>query len=77
MFSKAEIKKKCRLAIDNVIKENITDVELFSRPFEVEYLKLNEVRESISEDIACAILLNKFVVAKFSLDTFYNYNFSF
>lgn len=43
------LRRIIRLAIDNVIKEGITDVDLFSPPFELKYLKIDEVKKRITD----------------------------
>ena len=45
------IEKALNLAIDNIIQEGTTDVDLFSRPFEVDLLKKNHFREIVIEKI--------------------------
>jgi len=60
MIDKSIIRKKCRLAIRNILKENTTDVELFNRPFELEYLKIKEVEKNIVDFVTKAIISTKF-----------------
>lgn len=43
------LKDALRIAIFNIIKENLTDVEVFYPPFEIQYLKNKENREYISK----------------------------
>ena len=45
MVKKGVIKKCCNMAMENILYEGTTDVDLFSRPFEIEMLK-NSVKES-------------------------------
>ena len=37
-----DLKTSVKLALLNVMKESITDVEVFKRPFELEFLKKDE-----------------------------------
>lgn len=39
------------LAFDNVIKEGLTDVEVFTRPFEIDLLKNENIAKEIKQDI--------------------------
>ena len=55
-----EIRKAIKMAIDNIIKEGVTDVDLFSLPFELQYLKIEEVRVKLIEIIEKQIMENKF-----------------
>lgn len=40
MYKEKEIIEACNTAINNVIKEGTTDVELFNKPFELKLLKI-------------------------------------
>ncbi len=43
------------LAFENVLKEGLTDVEVFTRPFEVELLKNAKISEEIKQDIKTSL----------------------
>lgn len=64
MVHRDRIKHCCDLAIQNVIKEGITDVELFSRPFELDYLKNQTVKSEIQSTVVDAIYQNDFSALK-------------
>lgn len=55
-----DLRKVIRVAIENVIKEGISDVELFSPPFELEYLKIEEVQKKIIDTVEKQIEEKKF-----------------
>lgn len=59
MVSKDKIKTCCKRAIENVIYESCTDVDLFNRPFEIEYLKDSQFQGEMCETIADAISQGK------------------
>ena len=60
MLDKSIIRKKCRLAIENIRKEGTTDVELFNSPFELEYLKIENVRKELIDFVTNAIISKNF-----------------
>ena len=60
MINGALIRKKCKIAIDNIIHEGTTDVEIFDVPFELNYLKLQQVRNEMIDFVVKAISENKF-----------------
>ena len=64
MYSKQEIEKACNIAINNIIKEGTTDVELFNRPFEIELLKNDEIRAEVVEEVVSAIEVQDFEALK-------------
>ena len=43
------------LAFENVLKEGLTDVEVFTRPFEVDLLKNAKISEEIKQDIKTSL----------------------
>ncbi len=47
MINKRTFKKYCNRAIENILYEGITDVELFNKPFELELLKKDDVQKEI------------------------------
>lgn len=55
MYKKREIIEACNTAINNIIKEGTTDVELFKKPFEIKLLENNEIRQEIIENVTKAI----------------------
>lgn len=55
MYKEKEIIEACNTAINNVIKEGTTDVELFKKPFEIKLLENNEIRQEIIENIVKSI----------------------
>ena len=60
MLDSTVIRKKCRLAISNIIYEGITDVELFTRPFEIDFLKEEDIEKNFVDTISSAILSKEF-----------------
>lgn len=60
MLKKAILRKSCFRAIDNILYEGTTDVELFNRAFEIDYLKDEEVREELCSMVCSYIQKNKF-----------------
>ena len=55
MVNKEKIKINCKRAINNIIYESCTDVELFNRPFEIDYLKEKKFQEDVCNIITEAI----------------------
>ena len=55
MYKEKEIIEACNTAINNVIKEGTTDVELFKKPFEIKLLENNEIRQEVIENIVNSI----------------------
>lgn len=55
MYKEKEIIEACNTAINNVIKEGTTDVELFKKPFEIKLLENNEIRQEVIENIVKSI----------------------
>lgn len=55
MYKEKEIIIACNTAINNIIKEGTTDVELFKKPFEIKLLENNEIRQEVIEDVVRAI----------------------
>ncbi len=60
MLDKKYIRANCRLAIENILKEGITDVEVFNSPFEIEFLKIEDVQKQIVDFVSDAIMSNNF-----------------
>ena len=60
MLDKTIIRKKCRLAINNILYEGTTDVEAFTRPFEIECLKDETLTKDIIDAIESGILSGDF-----------------
>ncbi len=64
MIAKNTFKKYYDRAIENILYEGITDVELFNRPFELSFLKneilLKESRTLVYNSITAAIKESKF-----------------
>lgn len=60
MLNKKILRKACMRAIDNILYEGTTDVELFNRAFEIDYLKDEEVREELCSMICSAIKKENF-----------------
>lgn len=60
MYKKNELNEACNIAINNIIKEGTTDVELFKRPFELKILENSEIRREIIEDVVSSIQTCKF-----------------
>lgn len=56
MVTKEKIRENCKRAIKNIIYDSCTDVDLFKRPFEIEYLKEKAFQEEICTTITNAIL---------------------
>ena len=59
MVTKKTIKKYCHMAIDNIICEGTTDVDLFNYPFELNMLKDNIFQTQICTIVEQAILTGK------------------
>lgn len=59
MVNKEKIKESCKRAIKNIIYESCTDVDLFNKPFEIEYLKEKTFQEHVCDTITKAILTGK------------------
>lgn len=53
MYNSEELKieKACNIAIRNIIKEGITDVLIFDKPYEIELLKDSSIRGEIVKDV--------------------------
>ena len=47
-----KIKKSVEKAINNVIKEGITDVDLFLRPFEIDLIAISDNKEAVKDETA-------------------------
>ena len=60
MLKKEILRKACYKAIENIVYEGTTDVELFNRAFEIDYLKDKKVRDELCGMICSAIEKNKF-----------------
>lgn len=60
MLNKKSIRNACYRAIKNILYEGTTDVELFNRPFEINYLKKEEVKKELCDLICPAIREIKF-----------------
>ena len=56
MITKKTFKKYCDYAIDNILHEGTTDVELFNRPFEIDYLKQEKFRDKIKDSVYGAVM---------------------
>ena len=46
------------LAIDNVLKEGLTDVDVFARPFEIDMLKKENIKNKVVETIKVSLKEN-------------------
>lgn len=55
MYSKKEIRNAAKRAIKNILYEGTTDVELFTRPFEINFLKNENTKKQIIDDVEEAI----------------------
>ena len=53
MYNSEELKieKACNIVIRNIIKEGITDVLIFDKPYEIELLKDSSIRGEIVKDV--------------------------
>lgn len=60
MLKKEKLRKACFRAIDNILYEGTTDVELFNRAFEIDYLKDEDVREELCSMVCSSIQKNSF-----------------
>lgn len=60
MLKKEILRKACLRAMDNILYEGTTDVELFNPAFEIDYLKDKKVREELCSMICSAIEKEKF-----------------
>ena len=58
MLKKEILRKACFRAIDNILYEGTTDVELFNRAFEIDFLKDEDVREELCS-IVCSSIKKK------------------
>ncbi|WP_270344192.1 RNA-directed DNA polymerase [Bacillus mobilis] len=50
-MEKTKMRKKCKEAIDNIIKEGITDVEIFADFLEINYLKEEKFRNRVVDEV--------------------------
>lgn len=66
MYKEKEIVEACNIAINNIIKEGTTDVELFKEPFEIKLLENNEIRKEIIKNIVETVKKNNFEELKIS-----------
>lgn len=66
MYKEKEILEACNTAINNIIKEGTTDVELFSKPFEIKLLENNEIRQEVIENVVKSIKKCNFEELKIS-----------
>lgn len=66
MYKEKEILEACNTAINNIIKEGTTDVELFKKPFEIKLLENNEIRREIIENVVKSIKKCNFEELKIS-----------
>lgn len=64
MYNKTAIKNACTYAIQNILKEGITDVDLFSIPFEVNLLKESKIRAEVEDTVVNSILSKDFATLK-------------
>ena len=60
MLKKEALRKACFRAMENILYEGTTEVELFNRAFEIDYLKIDEVKDEICRKICSAIQQNDF-----------------
>ncbi len=64
MIEKKKLKRCCDRGIDVVLREGTTDVELFNKPFEIDFLKNVDVRTKlitkVSSSITAAVTEKKF-----------------
>lgn len=66
MYKEKEILETCNTAINNIIKEGTTDVELFNKPFEIKLLENNEIRQEVIENVVKSIKKCNFEELKIS-----------
>lgn len=66
MYKEKEILEACNTAINNIIKEGTTAVELFKKPFEIKLLENNEIRQEIIENVVKSIKKCNFEELKIS-----------
>lgn len=59
MYSSTEIRKACNRAINNIIFEGITDVEVFNSFFEIDFLKDKDTKKKFVDSITNDILNKK------------------
>ena len=59
MMKKDQIKKYCKLAVQNILYEGITDVDLFNRPFEIDLLKNQQFATEIESAVVVSIISGK------------------
>ncbi len=55
-INQQKLKQVCNKAIDNILRDSITDVEIFKRPFELEYLKRKENRNEVVNIVTTSII---------------------
>lgn len=66
MYKEKEILEACNTAINNIIKEGTTDVELFKKPFEIKLLENKEIRQEVIENVVKSIKKCNFEELKIS-----------
>lgn len=60
MYTEKNIRAACNRAISNILYDGITDVDLFNRPFELEFLKNQQTKKVIVDRISESISSNQF-----------------
>lgn len=60
MLKKRVLREACSRAMENILYEGTTDVELFNRAFEIDFLKRKDVRDELCEIVCSAIQENNF-----------------
>lgn len=66
MYKAEKIREACNIAINNIIKEGTTDVDLFKRPFEITLLENSKIRDEIISDVVNSICSCNFEKLKIS-----------
>ena len=55
MYKGKDIREACNIAVNNIVKEGTTDVELFKRPFEIKLLENSEIRKEVIDSVVKSI----------------------
>lgn len=55
MYKEKDIREACNIAVNNIVKEGTTDVDLFKRPFEIKLLENNEIRKEVIDSVVKSI----------------------
>lgn len=64
MYSSGEIRSAANRAIKNILYEGTTDVELFTRPFELDFLKNDITKKDIVDNIEKSIMSGELAESK-------------